>query len=565
MDNEWWIVVVVVVVLVILIIILLVVLSVNRQPQTFEETTNNKFFNVSNIHVETNGNNTIQPKRGSQGQMPKVTPKRVGSVRHGRPPRDTSLKVAPVNSPQNSHTFQQHASVAAPSRQISQGAIYLPREPVMYNSMDNSLDGGLSGDLFERRNKNVHVLQQRNSEIIANSPFEPLPFEGQRGNIRYGVVGGRKDNINSAMEPLPFEGRNGSNNMDFNVLTQGTYGGYGNNLDVQGGETFSSQGYNYAGVLDPVSGDTQNGSMFREFVTNDLPPITSVEGAALLSVDIRDHIDPSTQLSNVSSPLFPGRRELTSIPIGSSTVLTAAPIQSDDVVSPNLLNSPKPEAIEEVHTDTEYTNVDTNSEEDKKVADVIAYSNALIYLFKNGDIIREDNSRIYVTSNRKIEHLEVFGGYIYGLQEQQLYKLDGDTFTTNEWRWKSDDSIDTILEGSARTNVVHVSSTFDGTYLWVQTSLMGFLIMVDGNEYKLVSKEVYPRHLRRYYASDTDHYTEVDITKRKVIAHPSGKSRDGVIAGVMDHTHKLFTISNEDGKRWSAIRIVRWVPYYIDR
>ncbi len=536
MDAEWWVVVVIVVFLIIFIIILLVVLSVNRQPPSPQSTNVSQSQNFFNIDVQRNVDDSTQSNLATRKGMAKISARKFSGRVQGRPPRQTSIAAPLVTSQPLVPTVQKNVTPPPASIAGARPLLYFPER----SSMDNSMDGGLTGDLFEPRGRNVHMLNLPNRDGAVNSPMDPLPFEHREGSHRIFSVTGNPSN--------------GGSNIDFNALTQGNYGGYGNSLDMPaGGSMFQQNEYSYMGVLDSEfgtqTGNVQDVGTFRELnFGNDLATISPVDQQFTTQIVgersvelLPSTISPTVPIEPIST-IFHGRRELTSIPIGGKSVLMESP-------STPIL------PVEDVSND---------SDNDKKVTDVIGYSNAVIYLFQNGDIIREDNARVYVQSNLKIERLEVFAGDIYGIHKRQLYRLNSDDFGTNSWHWYSDDIINSLLGDDASTNIIHISTTFDGKYLWIQTETSGFLLESDSAP-KLLSKEVYTRHLRRYYAADKDTFTEVDTVLHKLIAYPSGQRREGVVMGVVDHTNKLHTIAIEDVSKYVSIKIVKWLPYYIDR
>lgn len=188
------------------------------------------------------------------------------------------------------------------------------------------------------------------------------------------------------------------------------------------------------------------------------------------------------------------------------------------------------------------------------VIDVTSYSNAVLALMKDGNIIREtDDQRDVVANNIKLKRLESFNGTLYGISvDGRVFSLNNDTFGTRKWMWNLT---------SFPTGVIHTSATHDGRHFWVQTSTDGLLY-----DRKLRVKEnVDMRGKKRVYGGDKDIYVEIDTQNNTATLQPNNETVRNVAGAVITHDNHLKTLKPSQTRLFSDIRLINWTPAYIKR
>ena len=195
------------------------------------------------------------------------------------------------------------------------------------------------------------------------------------------------------------------------------------------------------------------------------------------------------------------------------------------------------------------------------VVDVCSYSESVVYLMENGDIINElpNGKKMQVKNNVKLDRLEFFAGYLHGVGNGTLYRLDNSAYTTDskKWTWES-------CEWSP-IGILFTSATFDGNYLWLQTAEVGMLF---DNEHKVVDEE-YPNDngkiIKRYYGVDRKNYLRVDEDTCTAVSKPDDRPMHGVCGGVLTYHGEVIPITEDMRKKYSHARLVRWKPHFIYR
>lgn len=183
------------------------------------------------------------------------------------------------------------------------------------------------------------------------------------------------------------------------------------------------------------------------------------------------------------------------------------------------------------------------------VVDITTYSTALIVLLHDGSLIRDNNDvKVKISSNLRMERLEVFGGYIYGISEGILYKLSSDIFKDTKYIWSP--------IKAAPTGITHISATLDGKRLWLQAKGKGYIY---NSSFENLSTVDYPSG-RRIYGTDASTY--IDIKDDHGITS-KGESFANITGAVIDYYGHVTTLSREQAQIYSDIRLINWMPYYI--
>nr|QBK91932.1 MAG: transmembrane protein [Pithovirus LCPAC304] len=189
------------------------------------------------------------------------------------------------------------------------------------------------------------------------------------------------------------------------------------------------------------------------------------------------------------------------------------------------------------------------------VIDVTSYSNTVLALMKNGNIIREtDEVRDMVANNINLKRLESFNGTLYGVSvDGRMFKLNNDTFETKKWMWNV---------ASFPTGVTHTSATLNGKHFWVQTADTGLLY---DRKMCVVDKETPFKNKKRVYGNDRKTFIEIDLQTNTGMLYPN-KSRVKDVAGaIITHENQLKVLRPSQTRLFSDIRLINWTPAYIKR
>lgn len=189
-----------------------------------------------------------------------------------------------------------------------------------------------------------------------------------------------------------------------------------------------------------------------------------------------------------------------------------------------------------------------------QVIDVMKFSSSTLYLLKSGNIIKEGNDgKIVVRSNITATALDRHMGYLYAVASGNLYILNMSTFSGMLWHWKK-------VEW-APENIVYMSSTLDGHYLWLQTEMTGWLY--DKNHNLVETVEV--NGMMRKYGNDNDQYVDIDTMNCMAVVTSDGEKNTfaSVCDAVITNDGKLVSISQKEIGKYAKIRLVNYVPFYI--
>lgn len=167
--------------------------------------------------------------------------------------------------------------------------------------------------------------------------------------------------------------------------------------------------------------------------------------------------------------------------------------------------------------------------------DCCQYSNYIIYLTLQN---------IYVDS-RKIKYNRIFkriisyDGYLYGLDEGQLYILSTHYFHSNYW-------VFTPVEWAPK-NIHHISVTLDDHYLWMQTSSKCYLY--NGESIIKNCKGI------RIYGKTMNQYLEIINHTCYVYINHKTQIINNVNEAVLDSYHHIYVAQNH-------VRLINNKPFY---
>jgi hypothetical protein len=185
--------------------------------------------------------------------------------------------------------------------------------------------------------------------------------------------------------------------------------------------------------------------------------------------------------------------------------------------------------------------------------DVCSYSDATLFLLKDGNIICErNNNRNIITNNVILIKITSFNGYLYGLEEDnKLYMLSNDMLFSNKWMWNKVNWVP--------KNIKHISSTYDTKYLWIQTEDTGYLY--DDVDHLIF--DCYDYKLKRVYGRDVDNYIEIDKNKNIAIVTPGNYIIENIHDAVLSYYNEVVSINLSEINIYRGITVVNWRPYFI--
>jgi hypothetical protein len=183
------------------------------------------------------------------------------------------------------------------------------------------------------------------------------------------------------------------------------------------------------------------------------------------------------------------------------------------------------------------------------VLDMCAYSQTVLTLASPTTIIC-DSSGIQrrCISNIPISRLVVYSGYLHALSNGEIYSIDASATTLPNWIFKP-------VAWSPKS-VYHISTTLDGTSIWLQHGSGATLRSADGSTEHSLSQSI-----RRNYGMTTNSYIDINDTTRVGELHLSTgivKSIPDILDAALTHADQLITLPVTGPH--SRIRIVNWEP-----
>lgn len=184
----------------------------------------------------------------------------------------------------------------------------------------------------------------------------------------------------------------------------------------------------------------------------------------LLSVFVRP-ADPCSQCEHKNACIYGfcvptvGQACTTSC-INSSKCLNGICVQNNETPE-NMIT--KTESIQVIQETTK--GLESIDFEDETVIDAVTYLDGDIYLLKDGTI--HERKRV-IESNVQLVRLAVFRRLLLGLgKDGILYLLNNKYYNTDSWYWQKVSWVNTTL--------THISACHDGSCLWLQNDVTGYL------------------------------------------------------------------------------------------
>jgi hypothetical protein len=142
----------------------------------------------------------------------------------------------------------------------------------------------------------------------------------------------------------------------------------------------------------------------------------------------------------------------------------------------------------------------------------------------------------------------VFNGYIYGLSDGYIYKLDMSTYNDPVWDWN-------IINDMVQS-VTHVSVTLNGEYMWVQTSdNKGYLFNCD---MEIEEESDIDEGTYRVYGFTKNSWLVVSAVEHTATLYPSEYVVHKVYDAALSHDNQIVVSENPNNQ----VRIVNWRVAY---
>lgn len=200
--------------------------------------------------------------------------------------------------------------------------------------------------------------------------------------------------------------------------------------------------------------------------------------------------------------------------------------------------------------------------EGRSVIDVVSFSAYSFFLFKSGNIVRQNyqtQAREMIKNNIKISRLESFGGYIRAISDGFLYVLDNQFIqTSTNWDWK-------LCEWSP-SQIIHTSVTIDGQYLWIQRNDgQGMIFNKQGTRLEGLGDLRVGPGVFRNYGRHLRQYVDYNPKEAWIKAHDGDKilTQNNICVALYNNYDKIVVIKKDEYERFKNVRLVNWVPHYI--
>jgi len=184
------------------------------------------------------------------------------------------------------------------------------------------------------------------------------------------------------------------------------------------------------------------------------------------------------------------------------------------------------------------------------VIDVCSYSEYLIFLLQNGNLIVEENENknYRVSSNVSLKYIVNYRGYLYGLSKEGfLYYLPNDYLRKSHWNWKKD---------NINFKAEHISASFDSESLWLQNKNSGILY----DKERQIIEQMNDIEGIRIMGNNFEEF--LVLIDNKAYLFPSKKILENVKYAVYDDEHEIISLKSDDND-FSRIVFTGYKPYYI--
>ena len=195
-----------------------------------------------------------------------------------------------------------------------------------------------------------------------------------------------------------------------------------------------------------------------------------------------------------------------------------------------------------------------------KIVAACSYSRFSIFLLEGGmeceikeDL--DDPTCSHITYNNvPLSDIFAFRGILHALgSDRTIYRLPNVFLESSSWKWER--------VRCSYNDIIHVSCTYDSSYLWVQTPTEGMLL--DSSWEVKDRVPFFDKSKKRMYGKDVGSYIEVDDNSHVATVYPSMKKIRGVRTGILSGENSPVIIYTNDSPKYSRVVMLNWLPYYL--
>lgn len=185
------------------------------------------------------------------------------------------------------------------------------------------------------------------------------------------------------------------------------------------------------------------------------------------------------------------------------------------------------------------------------IRDIFKFKNLNYLLLDSGSILRDKNNNLTtIFSDRKMTRIETFQGRLVALSDDindrtSLYQLKTKCYShhvSKTWKWEKIPWFQ--FDDTQNEQVIHIDTTNDGKFFWVQTKLFpdqlnefdisyrGYLFDSRSGPFQI---ENFEANNIRVHGRNCLTFLDIDQEKNKAIRHPAEDDIDDVVQGALNN------------------------------
>jgi hypothetical protein len=196
----------------------------------------------------------------------------------------------------------------------------------------------------------------------------------------------------------------------------------------------------------------------------------------------------------------------------------------------------------------------------ESVLDVCCYDNHIFVLLTNKRIVKltdSCNEVNTISNNVCLSWIDAFAGYLYGATSKTIYKLDTNTYSSDEWKW--------VATSLTYKDITYFQATLDSENLYVEADGTGYIYSVNNDYTKpsVVEKFAVNKCHTRVYGIDTKHYLVIDKYHHTAVKYPSQDKISCILTGALNYNNDVIKVLPDQKCKIEKVKIVNWNPFYI--
>lgn len=197
-----------------------------------------------------------------------------------------------------------------------------------------------------------------------------------------------------------------------------------------------------------------------------------------------------------------------------------------------------------------------------KVVDICMYGTTSLFLFQDGTIKFHDNKTFQeglISNTVQLKRIVVFQNGVYGLgKDGNLYKPKALVYKHESyWDWELVTWSPTKQnKNDYHSNIEWISSSHNGSWLWISTKNYGYLYNQPSIVYQTTKGKEY-----RNYGWDNEHYVLLSLDEYTATTYPEKKVYNDVKYAVLDHKNTILVLKTTYEE--SMILFHQWKPMYV--